>query len=260
MNTGERRVVMCQLKGRKAIITGGSTGIGKEIAILYAKEGADVAVTYFTGREETEKFANELAKKYHTNVIAEFVDVSNEENVKNMVNNVLKIFGTIDILVCSAGILQRKDVEQITLEDWNKMISTNLTGTFLCCKNVLPIMEENHYGRIINIASQIGQKGAAQLAHYAASKGGIIAYTKSLARAVGKKGITANCIAPGPIMTSMTTDNFSDTLEEDKKALPIGRQGEAAEVAPTALLLAGDVSGALYTGQTLGPNSGDVML
>lgn len=251
---------MCQLKGKKALITGGSTGIGREIAKLYAKEGADVAVTYLADKEEAEKFARKLADEHLTNVFAEYVDASKEESVKNMVKKVVKRLGTIDILVCSAGILQRKNVEEITLEDWNKMISINLTGTFLCCQNVLPIMEEKHYGRIINIASQIGQKGAAQLAHYAASKGGIIAYTKSLARAVGGKGITANCIAPGPIMTSMTTDNFADTLEEDKKALPIGRQGEAAEVAPTALLLAGDVSGALYTGQTLGPNSGDVML
>lgn len=248
------------LSGKTALVTGGSTGIGKEIVRTYASEGADIVFTYFMDEEDANCFANEMSEQYQVKVIASFADVSSEESVTKLVDLSIKELGKIDILVCSAGILQRKNATELTLDDWNKMIATNLTGTFICCQKVIPYMLQNGFGRIINIASQIGQKGSAELAHYAASKGGIIAYTKSLARALSTKGITANCIAPGPIMTTMTTKNFADTVESDKLLLPLGRQGEAFEIAPSALFLAGEVSGALYTGQTLGPNSGDVML
>lgn len=249
-----------KLQGKKALITGGSTGIGKEIAKLYAKEGADVAITYIVNPEEAFELTKYIERNFGTKAIAIRVDVSKEDQVKALVQETVKELGTIDILVCSAGILQRKPVTDLTVEDWDRVIGINLRGTFLCCKEVLPIMVEKRYGRIINVASQLGQKGGPEVAHYAASKGGVIAYTKSLARAVSTLGITANCIAPGPILTPMTLDNFADTIEQDKMMLPLGRQGYAEEVAPSALFLASDPDGSLFTGQTLGPNSGDVML
>lgn len=249
-----------KLKGKKALITGASTGIGKEIAKLYAQEGADVAINYIVNPEQAVELKKYIETSYGTKAIVVKADVSDEKQVEAMVDETVKEFGTIDILVCSAGILQRISIMDLTIEDWDKVISVNLRGTFLCIKQVLPIMLANKSGRIINIASQIGQKGSAELPHYAASKAGVIGLTKSLARAVSNQGITVNCIAPGPIMTSMTTDNFADTIEQDKKALPLGRQGYAEEVAPSALFLASDPEGNLYTGQTLGPNSGDVML
>lgn len=249
-----------KLQGKKALITGGSTGIGKEIAKLYAQEGADVAINYIVNPDEAIELKNILESNYGIKAIIIKADVSDEKQVTEMINQTIKEFGTIDILVCSAGILQRKPVMDVTIEDWDRIININLRGTFLCCQGVLPIMIAKKYGRIINIASQLGQKGGPEVAPYAASKGGIIAYTKSLARAISTSGITANCIAPGPIMTAMTTDNFADTVEQDKKMLPLGRQGYAEEVAPSALFLASEPDGNLYTGQTLGPNSGDVML
>lgn len=249
-----------KLQGKKALITGGSTGIGKEIAKLFAREGADVAINYLVSPEEAAGLKSFIENSFGTRAITIQADVSDEKQVAAMVQETVQTLGTIDILVCSAGILQRKPVMDLTIEDWDRVINVNLRGTFLCCKEVLPIMAARKYGRIINIASQLGQKGGAEVAHYAASKGGVIAFTKSLARAVSTWGITANCIAPGPILTSMTTDNFGDTIEQDKKMLPLGRQGYAEEVAPGALFLASDPDGSLYTGQTLGPNSGDVML
>lgn len=249
-----------KLAGKKALITGGSTGIGKEIAKQYAKEGADIAINYIGSSEEAMELKNEIEGMLRSKVVTIKADVSEETEVAYLVEETVKKLGTIDILVCNAGILQRKSILEISLEDWEKVMSVNLRGPFLCCKQVLPIMLAKGSGRIINIASQLGQKGGPEVAHYAASKAGLIGYTKSLARAVSNQGITVNCIAPGPILTSMTTDHFSDTLERDKGMLPLGRQGYACEVAPTAVFLASEPDGNLYTGQTLGPNSGDVML
>lgn len=249
-----------KLKGKKALVTGGSTGIGKEVVRLFAKEGADVAFTYFVNPKEAEELKAEVAGSTGRTTVAMHVDVTREDSVRAMADAAVKALGTIDILVCSAGILQRVAPLDTTFADWQRTLAVNLSGPFLCCQAVLPIMLAKGSGRVINIASQVGQKGGPELVHYAASKAGLIGYTKSLARAYSNRGVTFNCVAPGPILTSMTTDNFADSIESDKKLLPLGRQGEAFEVAPSVLLLAADPDGNLYTGQTLGPNSGDVML
>lgn len=249
-----------KLKGKKALVTGGSTGIGREVVRLFAKEGADVAFTYIVNPGEAEELKAEVTRNTGRAAFALHADVTSEESVRAMAAAAVEALGGIDVLVCSAGVLQRVPPLETTFEDWRRTMAVNLDGVFLCCQTVLPLMLEKGSGRIINIASQVGQKGGPELVHYAASKAGVIGYTKSLARAYSNRGVTFNCVAPGPILTPMTTDNFADTIEADKKMLPLGRQGEAFEVAPSVLLLAADPDGNLYTGQTLGPNSGDVML
>jgi len=143
---------------------------------------------------------------------------------------------------------------------WDEMIRVNLRGTFLCCKYILPHMLENEFGRIINISSQLAQIGGIDLTHYCAAKAGVLGFTKSLAREVGDRGITVNCIAPGPTETNLIKDLSDEWKTERKNELVIPRFGKPEEIAPTALFLVSEPDGNLYTGQTLGPNSGDVML
>ncbi len=249
-----------RLEGKKAIVTGGSTGIGLEVVDIFCREGADVVFTCFDNPEESLEIEKRMAEKYGRRAISVQTDVTKYDQVQALVKRAMDEFGRIDILVTSAGILQRIKVEDVTNEDWHRIIDVNLHGTWYCIKEVLPIMLKQEYGRIITISSQIGQKGSAELVHYAASKGAIIAMTKSLARAVSTRGVLVNSVAPGPVMTTMTTLNFADTIESDKKGLPLGRQEEAFEIAPSVLFLASSPDGDTYCGQTLGPNSGDVML
>jgi 3-oxoacyl-[acyl-carrier protein] reductase len=163
------------------------------------------------------------------------------------------------VLVNNAGILTECRVADMSTALFDEMIAVNLRSVFLCCHAALPGMLELGFGRIINIASQVGQKGGAGLAHYSAAKAGVIGFTRSLAREVSALGITANCIAPGPIITPLGGDLSEEWTRPLLAGLPLGRFGQPEEVAPTAVLLASDPGGNLYTGQTLGPNSGDVM-
>jgi 3-oxoacyl-[acyl-carrier protein] reductase len=162
-------------------------------------------------------------------------------------------------LVNSAGILTESPLADMDLATWSQTLAVDLTGVFLCCREVLPGMLEHGSGRIINIASQLGIKGGHGLAHYAAAKAGVIALTKSLALEVSGRGVLVNAIAPGPIETPMVAGITEDWKKAKRAELPLGRFGVPEEVAPTAVLLASDPGGNLYVGQTLGPNSGDVM-
>ncbi|KKK38924.1 3-oxoacyl-ACP reductase [Mesobacillus campisalis] len=250
-----------KLRGRTALITGGSTGIGKEIALAYAREGADLAINYYKTKEEAMALKNRIEQEFGRKVMIVEGDVSEVDPVCSMVEATLENFGAIDILVNSAGITHQSPVTDLSVEDWDQMIKVNMRGPFLCVKFVLPHMLERKFGRIINIASQLGQLGGTENAHYAASKAGVIGFTKSVAREVSIHGITANCIAPGPIATPFLLEGYDEAWKERKQSsLPLGRFGRPEEVAPTAVLLASDPDGNLYTGQTLGPNSGDAML
>ena len=250
-----------KLFGKTALITGGTTGIGREIARIFAREGANLCLNYLNNTTEAETFRNELIKTYNVKVFTYSANVTIEADVQDLVTATLNQFGRLDILVCCAGINHQISMQNMTFKDWELMISANLTSVFLCNHYALSPMLEQKYGRIINITSQLGQIGGINSAHYSAAKAGVIGLTKSLAREVGTCGITANCIAPGPITTPFFFQGCSEEWRQEKLAsLPLGRFGCADEVAPTALLLASDPDGNLYTGQTLGPNSGDVML
>jgi 3-oxoacyl-[acyl-carrier protein] reductase len=249
---------MGKLENQVAIITGGARGIGRAIAEAFVEEGADVAIA----DKAPESGAGELLsvlRKGGRRAIYVQTDVSKEPEVKAMVERVLGELGPVEILVNDAGIFSQVLLHEMSAEQWDKVVNVNLRGTFLCTRYVLPQMLERGSGKIINIGSQLGQIGGHEMVHYSASKGGVLAFTKALAREVSAKGVRVNAIAPGPILTDMMKEETDEWRDKKLTELPIGRFGQAHEVAPTAVFLASDDS-TYYVGQTLGPNGGDVML
>ncbi len=249
---------MGKLDGRVALVTGGGRGLGRAIAEAFAAEGADVAVADVLLEEEAAPVLAEVERAGRRGIFVH-TDVAEEYQVRNMVDTILHAFGRIDVLVNNAGVLSQSPLEEMPVEEWDRVMNVNLRGTFLCCRFVLGHMLERGGGRIINVASQIGQAGEPGLAHYSASKGGVIAFTKALAREVASRGVLVNAIAPGPISTGIMPPESEELEEARKAALPIRRFGTVDEVAPTAVFLASEDS-SYYVGQTLGPNGGDVML
>ena len=246
------------LEGRKALVTGASRGIGREIALAFAREGADVAVNYHRQEEAAREVAAAI-EALGRRALAVQASVAEVEPVRTMVARVLAEFGHIDILVNNAGFVTLAPVEAMTVEQWDEMLATHLRGTFLVTRQVLPGMLERGSGRIINVSSQLGQIGRPWFAHYCAAKAGIIGFTKALAREVAPRGVLVNCIAPGPITTGIVPRVEGAPRVDYTSRLPIQREGTVEEVAPTAVFLASDAA-TYYVGQTLGPNGGDVML
>ncbi len=237
---------MFRLDGRTALITGGTRGIGAAIADLFAEAGADVVVAGLRsgdGRHRGVSF-----------------DVSDDGAVATGVAEARALLGgRIDVVVNSAGILSEAPVVEMTPEMWNQTLAVDLTGVFYVCRHVVAAMIEQRWGRIINIASQLGIKGAPSMSHYVAAKAGVIGFTKSLALEVAQHNVLVNAIAPGPVETAMVAGVTEAWKKAKMRQLPLGRFGVVGEVAPSALLLASDPGGNLFVGQTLGPNSGDVM-
>ncbi|QRP50487.1 SDR family NAD(P)-dependent oxidoreductase [Amycolatopsis sp. FDAARGOS 1241] len=233
---------MKRASGRTVVVTGGASGIGKAIAAAFRDNGDRVVV---------------LDRTAGAGVTA--VDVSDEDSVRSAFAVVRAEFGTVDVLVNSAGLLTESPAEDMDLAVWNETIAVDLTGVFLCSREVLKPMRAQRWGRIINISSQLGLKGGTGLGHYSAAKAGVIGFTKAVALEVAADNVLVNAIAPGPIETPLV-DGISQAWKVAKRAeLPLGRFGTPEEVAPAALLLADDPGGNLFVGQTLGPNSGDVM-
>lgn len=228
--------------GRGVVVTGGSSGIGKAIAEAFRDNGDRVAVLDRAEGEGTIR-----------------IDVADEASVQAAFTEARRRLGHIEILVNSAGLLTESNLEKMSLETWNETLAVDLTGVFLCCREVVGEMRQRKWGRIINIASQLGIKGGVGLSHYSAAKAGVIALSKSLALETAGDNVLVNCIAPGPIETPLVEGISESWKAVKRQELPLGRFGTPAEVAPTALLLASDPGGNLFVGQTLGPNSGDVM-
>lgn len=247
---------MGKLEGKIAVITGAARGIGRAIAEGFAGEGATVVVA-----DVAENADAALAAIRAKGGRADYVrtDVSDEAQVRHLIDTALSLHGRIDVLVNNAGIFTQSLVEDLPVADWDRVVGVNLRGTFLCTRFTLPHMLERGSGVIINMASQLGYLGGTEVAHYCASKGGVIAFTKALAREVSTRGVRVNGIAPGPILTDMMASETEEWKAAKLKDLPIGRFGEVHEVVPTAIFLACDDS-TYYVGQTLGPNGGDVML
>jgi 3-oxoacyl-[acyl-carrier protein] reductase len=249
---------MSRLKGRIAVVTGAASGIGKGIAIAFAREGANLVVA----DQVEERLAAEVLvgiRKHGGEALFVQTDVADEKSVQAMAEATLARFGRVDILVNNAGIFTESLIEDLPIADWDRVVNVNLRGTFLCTRAFLGQMLERRDGRIINIASQLGQIGGGAVGHYAASKAGVIGLTKSLAREVATRGVLVNAIAPGPIHTPILENESEAWRSKKLSELPIGRFGTVDEVTPTAVLLA-SAEGSYYVGQTLGPNGGDVML
>jgi 3-oxoacyl-[acyl-carrier protein] reductase len=242
---------------RVALVTGAGNGIGRAIAEKLAKDGESVVVNDLRGEAAEEVVVR--IEEAGGQAAAAPGDVSDPEAVQRILAATRGAFGPPEIMVNNAGFLQQKPFVDLTVEDFDRMIAVHLRGTFLCTHAVLPEMLSAGRGIIVNVASQLGQIGGVELCHYSAAKAGIIGLTKSLAREVSTQGVRVNAVAPGPINTELVL-GLSDEWRTNKAAeLPLGRFGDPHEVADTVAFL---VSGgaALYVGQTLGPNSGDVML
>lgn len=236
---------MLRLSSKVAIVTGAASGIGLAIAQLFAKEGAKVVFSDINDiGESVSNIDTPSMDLYNHNSIFVKCDVSDKESVKELVEKTLKTFDKIDILINNAGILCQKPLSETTDTEWDKVIDVNLKGQFLLIREVLPVFEKQGNGKIVNIASIAGIIGYENLSAYSASKGGIIAMTRSLALELAPKKINVNCICPGAIRTGMTK-----AIEEDKKLLdqtlmtiPSGRMGDPIDIANAALYLATDES------------------
>ena len=247
---------MIGLDAHHAIVTGGASGIGRAIAARLAGAGARVLIADLDdARGEGVAAALREAGWRVTAVAADVADFSGVEAIFGQA----EASGPVTLLVNNAGHVHQAAFEALDVADFDRMIAVHLRGTFLCCRRAVPSMLREGQGVIINIASQLGQLGGVELAHYAAAKAGIIGLTKSMARELAGRDVRVNAVAPGPIDTELV-QNLSPAWRQAKLAeLPLGRFGTPEDVAETVAFLASPAA-AIYVGQTLGPNSGDVML
>ena len=244
------------LKDKVAIVTGGARGIGKAIAMLFAKEGASLSICDVNA--ETLAAAKKDLEKAGAAVLAEAVDVTKAGEVEAFTQKTLDKFKKIDILVNNAGITRDSLLVRMSESDWDAVLAVNLKGAFNCTKAVSKIMMKQRDGRIVNMASIIGMMGNPGQANYAASKGGLIAFTKTVAKELASRNVRANAIAPGFIQTDMTAKLSDDVKSEMFKMIPLGKFGAAEDVANLALFLASDAS-AYITGQVIKVDGGMVM-
>jgi 3-oxoacyl-[acyl-carrier protein] reductase len=245
-----------ELDGKVALVTGAAQGIGKAVALLLASYGADLVISD-VNMEKAEETSNEV-RTLGRQAMAVKVDVRGTEEVEKMVQAVVERFGRIDILVNNAGIARDKLILRMTEEDWDAVLDINLKGTFNCTKAVIRHMSKQRSGKIVNIASVVGEMGNAGQANYSASKAGVIGFTKTVAREFAQRGINVNAIAPGYIQTPMTDALPEKAKEELQRLIPMRRLGQPEDVAQAVLFLVGDRS-SYITGHVLNVNGGIYM-
>ncbi len=224
---------------RIALVTGASRGIGRAIALELAKDGANLVVNYRLRSEEAENVVKEI-EAMGRKAIAIRADVSNEQEVKSMVDRAIETFGRIDILVNNAAIHRGGRIQKLSTEDWDIVINSILRGTFNCCRFIIPYMLEKEWGRIINISSDVGLHGYPGDTAYGAAKAGLIGFTKSLAKEVARKNITVNVVVPGFLRTDMTAPLFNteEKVQRELSRIPMGRPGRLEEVSSLVSFLA----------------------
>jgi 3-oxoacyl-[acyl-carrier protein] reductase len=247
------------LKGQMAIVTGGGSGIGRAIVETFAEAGISGITVVDTNRKAAEEVAQYLQNRYGCSVIASEADVSKKTAVEEMVAAAVEAFGRVDILVNNAGICSVTPWDEVTLESWNHILEVNLTGAFLCTKQVVPLMKQRQYGRIVYITSIAAFQGSL-IAHvaYGVSKAGMVALMKSVAKELATEGINANAIAPGTTDTPMTDSFGSELKGRLAESTLLKRRGTPREIADAALFLVS--SGANYmTGATLHVNGGALL-
>jgi 3-oxoacyl-[acyl-carrier protein] reductase len=247
------------LADRVALVTGGSRGIGKAVVALFASYGTHVVVNYVKD-EEAAMTTVEMARSHGVRAQAIQADVSQVNEAERLVQQTLEQFGKVDFLICNAGIWKGGPVESISEELWNKTFDINLKGTWSVCRAAVPPMKRQLFGRIVIVSSTAGQRGEAYVSNYAASKGGQISFTKSLAPELASFGINVNCVAPGWVATDMTAKDLSDeTLQQTiTKTIPLGRAATPEEIAGPIVFLCTEWANHI-TGEVLNVNGGSVL-
>jgi 3-oxoacyl-[acyl-carrier protein] reductase len=250
---------MISLRGKVALITGASRGIGAATALKFAQAGADVAINYATGELQASQIAQQ-ARSSGVRAIAIQADVSQFDQVRHLFDRTLDTLGRIDVLVVNAGIWKPASIHEMTEQQWQQTIDVNLKGAYACCHFAAIEMIRQGSGSIITVASTAAQRGEAGYSHYAASKGGLISLTKSLASELGHHGILVNCVAPGWVDTDMSADPLRIPGERHKieATMPVGRVATADDVAGPILFLASDLARHI-TGEVLNVNGGSVL-
>lgn len=246
-----------RLEGKAVLVTGASRGIGREVALELAREGANVAVNYAGSEAKAAEVAEEIRAMGREAIVIQ-ANVSNSEAVEAMVKETIEAFGKLDILVNNAGITKDNLIMRMKESDWDDVMDINLKGVFLCTKAVTRQMMKQRSGRIINISSIVGVSGNAGQANYVAAKAGVIGLTKTTAKELASRGITANAVAPGFITTDMTDKLNEETKAEMLKQIPLAKLGEPSDIAKTVAFLASEDS-RYMTGQTLHIDGGMVM-
>ena len=246
-----------KLKGRTALVTGGSRGIGRAIALALAEEGADVAVNFVSSEPAAKEVAEQIRKMGRQSILAQ-ADVGDYPDTFRMAQDLLKEFGHLDILVNNAGISSDKTFVKMDHASWRKVLAINLDGVFNCTKVFIDGMLKQNYGRVVNITSVIGQIGNFGQANYAASKAGVAAFTKSLAKELAGKGVTVNAVAPGFIETEMVEGIPEKVRQKLLDQIPLKRFGRADEVARSVVYIC-SADGDYITGSELSINGGLLM-
>ncbi len=245
------------LEGKIALITGSSRGIGAATAIKFAENGANIVINYNSNYKKAEELAEKI-KRFERKVICIKANVANLSEVDNLIKKTLEEFDKIDILVNNAGITSDKLLLRMSEDNWDKVMSTNLKGTFNCTKSVIRHMLKKRSGKIINVSSVVGIMGNMGQSNYAASKAGIIGFTKSIAKEVGSRGINVNAIAPGYIETEMTKNLSEDIRNEMLKSIPLNKFGNVEDVANLITFLASDAANYIH-GQLINVDGGMLM-
>ena len=258
--TTDRLEQPMQLKDQVALVTGSSSGIGAGVALAFAREGADVVLNYPTAAQApaAQALCADIQRRGGRSLAVQ-ADVSDEADAARLCAAALEAFGRVDVLVNNAGIATAGAVQDLAVEQFDRVLGVHLRGTFLMTRALLPGMLARGHGRIINTASQLAYKGAPGFSHYAAAKGAIIAFTRSVALEIGSRGVNINCVAPGATRTPMLDDVPADLLEQIRLAIPLGRLAEVADIVPSYVFLA-TAGGRHYQGQCISPNGGDVFL
>jgi NAD(P)-dependent dehydrogenase (short-subunit alcohol dehydrogenase family) len=240
-----------RLDGKVAIVTGGSRGLGRAIADALASAGADVAISA-RQRQNAERVAEDISEATGRKTLALAADVTVRHDVEEMLETVLIALGRIDILVNNAGVNIRVPIEQLSEDDWDTVVDTNLKGPWLCCRAVAKVMKAQKWGRVINVSSMLGEISMPGRTPYASSKGGLTLLTKTLALEWAKDGINVNALCPGPFATEINTPLLNDPVvkAQVESNIPLARWGDPVELGPAAVFLASEAS-SFMTGATL---------
>lgn len=247
-----------KLKNKVALVTGGSRGIGKGISIRFAKEGANIVFTYLSNEQKAKETVKEI-ESYGVKCVAIRADIGVEDDIIRLQEITKEEFGNVNILINNAGSIGTEcPLVEMPVSEWDKIINVDLRGVFLVCKYIIPLMQTEGVGKIINISSELSLKGRRNFSHYAAAKGGVNSLTRCMALELAPN-ILVNTLAPGPIETDMILADMEPEWIEKEKDIPLARLGTVDEIAAVALLLASE-EGNFFCGQFISPNGGAVFV